>query len=414
MAGTRWRAALGHARLCREGGPPGARGRDDMPIEVQCPHCGHVLAAPDAAAGRQGSCPNCKAPVQVPNVSAPAPVAHDPLAIEANSPPPEMRRYGQPEPDSGGAVGGAVDSNAGFQKECPDCAEMVKLEARICRYCRHEFEEDEDDEDDEDDEEEAPRRRRGRGKGSPSRHGAISRSGKTKARLGRSRGGAGSRTSKKAGGARRRAKSGAGNDPYAPSRASLKDGGRSRGKRGRGGVSKKRELATEGHIHAIGIWHALGGVFYGLIGMLFIFGSGSMGPALGPMANIAAGIGMVFLVLGAGSVFIGVGLTKRQGWARIAYAVVQGLLVLLQLPGLAQGGVNIVSTLLGIMYTFAILATLFGSGGSRVFARGYAASIQGDHRSVPWTGSPFFWIPAILTGLIILGLVAVFVLAGSM
>jgi hypothetical protein len=25
-------------------------------------------------------------------------------------------------------------------KPCPDCAERVKLEAKICRFCRHEFE----------------------------------------------------------------------------------------------------------------------------------------------------------------------------------------------------------------------------------------------------------------------------------
>lgn len=26
-----------------------------------------------------------------------------------------------------------------FEKQCPDCAEMVKVDARICRFCRHEF-----------------------------------------------------------------------------------------------------------------------------------------------------------------------------------------------------------------------------------------------------------------------------------
>ncbi|TIQ85259.1 MAG: zinc ribbon domain-containing protein [Mesorhizobium sp.] len=26
-----------------------------------------------------------------------------------------------------------------LEKKCPDCAEMVKADARICRFCRHEF-----------------------------------------------------------------------------------------------------------------------------------------------------------------------------------------------------------------------------------------------------------------------------------
>lgn len=26
-----------------------------------------------------------------------------------------------------------------FEKPCPDCAEMVKVDAKICRFCRHEF-----------------------------------------------------------------------------------------------------------------------------------------------------------------------------------------------------------------------------------------------------------------------------------
>ncbi|MES0135602.1 hypothetical protein NKJ88_11700 [Mesorhizobium sp. M0016] len=34
---------------------------------------------------------------------------------------------------------GSKSSGPVLEKKCPDCAEMVKADARICRFCRHEF-----------------------------------------------------------------------------------------------------------------------------------------------------------------------------------------------------------------------------------------------------------------------------------
>lgn len=47
-----------------------------MPIQFQCPHCGHSMQLPDASAGKQGKCPKCQGVVTVPAAVAPA-SAHD-------------------------------------------------------------------------------------------------------------------------------------------------------------------------------------------------------------------------------------------------------------------------------------------------------------------------------------------------
>ncbi|MBP86055.1 MAG: hypothetical protein CMJ64_04955 [Planctomycetaceae bacterium] len=46
-----------------------------MPIQFQCPHCGHSMQLPDAAAGKQGKCPKCQGVVTVPAGVAAAPAS---------------------------------------------------------------------------------------------------------------------------------------------------------------------------------------------------------------------------------------------------------------------------------------------------------------------------------------------------
>ena len=58
---------------------------DRMTIEFQCPHCSAQIRVADSAAGRKGSCPQCKAKLLVPNL--PRPAALDPTDSSRGSTP---------------------------------------------------------------------------------------------------------------------------------------------------------------------------------------------------------------------------------------------------------------------------------------------------------------------------------------
>ena len=67
-----------------------------MPIEFDCPHCGSHLSLWDELAGKQGSCPQCRKPLVVP----------DPQKAEDD-----------------------------VQMECPICGADIDANARICTHC---------------------------------------------------------------------------------------------------------------------------------------------------------------------------------------------------------------------------------------------------------------------------------------
>jgi len=74
-----------------------------MPITFNCPSCQASLTLSDAAAGRRGKCPHCKAELIVPSpgvTAAPPPFTAAPPPPPPPPPLPEMG-YNEPQPDSG-------------------------------------------------------------------------------------------------------------------------------------------------------------------------------------------------------------------------------------------------------------------------------------------------------------------------
>jgi predicted RNA-binding Zn-ribbon protein involved in translation (DUF1610 family) len=91
-----------------------------MAIKFSCGSCGKAFSARDEHAGRKSKCPVCGNEIEVPALAILSPAVPPPLI----------------SPSSGSSV-------PPWTRQCPYCAEEIKIDAKKCRYCGEFIESDE-------------------------------------------------------------------------------------------------------------------------------------------------------------------------------------------------------------------------------------------------------------------------------
>lgn len=178
----------------------------------------------------------------------------------------------------------------------------------------------------------------------------------------------------------------------------------------------RRDLRHESHIRAVAFWTIAGGLL-AMAGAALLLVAGNrafrgMGLTLDQRATVHAvtvGVGLLF---GGGGIFIGFGLWGLHAWARVLYGLLGGVGVILQglglaaiLTGPAPDAGRISVGALQIIWGIACLWVVLGGGSAALFNDGYREYVARGNSVAAWWSSPFFYLPWVAIGAIILSAV---------
>ena len=183
----------------------------------------------------------------------------------------------------------------------------------------------------------------------------------------------------------------------------------------------KRDLAIEAHVRAVAIWYRAGAAIVGASTLLFalVMLNDAMEYTRGRGARMLA-IAIPLLIteaLCAGMFVIGTRLSRFSEFGRIAGAVAEGLLGLVQLWGIVAAilahdgvrlGVTVVQTLVSGAWIAAVMLLLLSKRAAAICTPSYRELVADrTDQQPPIYGSPFFWVPfigvALFVGLMLLG-----------
>jgi predicted RNA-binding Zn-ribbon protein involved in translation (DUF1610 family) len=108
-----------------------------MPINMSCPSCAKVLAAPDSAVGKRAKCPACGQIMIVPDAVRDTELVGDHGGQHSFPSSSASGPAGQAGPWLGDtpATGAEPTVPGDARRPCPECGEMIIASAAKCRFC---------------------------------------------------------------------------------------------------------------------------------------------------------------------------------------------------------------------------------------------------------------------------------------
>jgi predicted RNA-binding Zn-ribbon protein involved in translation (DUF1610 family) len=106
-----------------------------MPINMTCPSCSKVLAAPDSAVGKRAKCPGCGQIMIVPEAVFDAEMFGD---HHLQQPSGATGQAASADPWLAGTSAedeAATSADGQSRRPCPECGEMIVVSAAKCRFC---------------------------------------------------------------------------------------------------------------------------------------------------------------------------------------------------------------------------------------------------------------------------------------